>query len=93
MGRDVLRAQVCFPLTALAGGDEVVCAKRAVAESVRVALHELERYTPARIGNVDAPETTGKFIAATFEHDTARPVERLLLHRSFTLTHSRFQCD
>ena len=29
----------------------------------------------ARIGNVRAPETTGKFIAATFEHDTARPVE------------------
>ena len=31
-------------------------------------------YTQARIGNVHAPETTGKFIAATFEHDTARPV-------------------
>ena len=27
------------------------------------------------IGNVHAPETTGKFIAATFEHDTARPVD------------------
>jgi len=25
--------------------------------------------------NVHAPETTGKFVAATFEHDTARPVE------------------
>src|SRR6202011_3375994 len=44
-------------------------------ESVRVALHELERYTQARIGNVHAPETTTKFIAATFEHDTARPVD------------------
>jgi hypothetical protein len=42
---------------------------------VRVALSELERYTQARIGNVHAPETTGKFVAATFEHDTARPVE------------------
>jgi flagellar biosynthesis GTPase FlhF len=40
-----------------------------------VALAELERYTQARIGNVHAPETTGKFIAATFEHDTARPVD------------------
>jgi hypothetical protein len=40
-----------------------------------VALQELERYTQARIGNVNAPETTGKFIAATFEHDTARPVD------------------
>jgi hypothetical protein len=32
-------------------------------------------YTQARIGNVHAPETTGKFVAATFEHDTARPVD------------------
>jgi conjugative relaxase-like TrwC/TraI family protein len=38
-------------------------------------LHGLERYTQARIGNIHAPETTSKFIAATFEHDTARPVE------------------
>jgi conjugative relaxase-like TrwC/TraI family protein len=60
-------------LTALVGGDERV--REAHRESVRVALSELERYTQARIGNVHAPETTGKFIAATFEHDTARPVE------------------
>ena len=40
-----------------------------------MALGELERYTQARIGNVHAPETTGKFVAATFEHDTARPVD------------------
>jgi conjugative relaxase-like TrwC/TraI family protein len=60
-------------LTALVGGDDRVrCVHR---ESVRAALRELERYTQARIGNVHAPETTGKFIAATFEHDTARPVE------------------
>ena len=38
-------------------------------------FRKLERYTQARIGNVHAPETTGKFIAATFEHDTARPVD------------------
>jgi conjugative relaxase-like TrwC/TraI family protein len=60
-------------LTALVGGDERV--RVAHRESVRVALGELERYTQARIGNVHAPETTGKFIAATFEHDTARPVD------------------
>ncbi len=60
-------------LTALVGGDERV--REAHRESVRVALHELERYTQARIGNVHAPETTAKFIAATFEHDTARPVD------------------
>src|SRR5277367_5568825 len=60
-------------LTALVGGDERV--REAHRESVRVAMGELERYTQARIGNVHAPETTGKFIAATFEHDTARPVD------------------
>src|SRR6202795_488319 len=60
-------------LTALVGGDEAV--RQAHRESVRVALGELERYTQARIGNIHAPETTGKFIAATFEHDTARPVD------------------
>src|SRR6266849_4658054 len=60
-------------LTALVGGDDRV--REAHRESVRAALKELERYTQARIGNVHAPETTGKFIAATFEHDTARPVD------------------
>jgi conjugative relaxase-like TrwC/TraI family protein len=60
-------------LTALVGGDDRV--REAHRESVRVALQELERYTQARIGNVHVPETTGKFVAATFEHDTARPVD------------------
>jgi conjugative relaxase-like TrwC/TraI family protein len=60
-------------LTALMGGDDRV--REAHRESVRVAMSELERYTQARIGNIRAPETTGKFAAATFEHDTARPVE------------------
>ncbi len=59
-------------LTALVGGDERV--REAHRESVRVALGELERYTQARLGNVNAPERTRKFAAATFEHDTARPV-------------------
>lgn len=60
-------------LTALVGGDDRV--REVHRESVRVALAELEKYTQARIGNVHAPETTGKFVAATFEHDTARPVD------------------
>lgn len=60
-------------LTALVGGDFHV--RQAHRESVRAALDELERYTQARIGNIHAPETTGKFISATFEHDTARPVD------------------
>ena len=60
-------------LTALVGGDERV--RQAHNEAVTVAVAELERYTQARIGGNNAAETTGKFIAAKFEHDTARPVE------------------
>ena len=60
-------------ITALVGGDDRV--RLAHRESVCEALTELERYTQARIGNVHAPETTGKLAAATFEHDTARPVD------------------
>ncbi len=60
-------------LTALVGGDERV--REAHRESVRVALDQLERYTQARIGGNHPPETTGKFIAAKFDHDTARPVD------------------
>jgi conjugative relaxase-like TrwC/TraI family protein len=59
-------------LTALVGGDERV--REAHSAAVTVALNELERYTQARIGGNHPAETTGKFIAAKFEHDTARPV-------------------
>ena len=59
-------------LTALVGGDHRI--REAHRESVRIALDELERYTQARIGGNHPAETTGKFIAAKFEHDTARPV-------------------
>ena len=60
-------------LTALVGGDDRV--REAHRESVRVALEQLEHYTQARIGSNHVPETTAKFIAAKFEHDTARPVD------------------
>jgi conjugative relaxase-like TrwC/TraI family protein len=59
-------------LTALVGGDERV--RDAHREAVTVALSELEHYTQARIGGNHPAETTGRFIAAKFEHDTARPV-------------------
>jgi conjugative relaxase-like TrwC/TraI family protein len=60
-------------LTALVGGDgRVIDAHRA---AVATTLDELERYTQARIGGNNPAETTGKFIAAKFEHDTARPVD------------------
>jgi conjugative relaxase-like TrwC/TraI family protein len=60
-------------LTALVGGDDRV--REAHREAVRVALNQLEQYTQARIGGNRAAETTGRFVAATFEHDTARPVD------------------
>jgi conjugative relaxase-like TrwC/TraI family protein len=60
-------------LTALVGGDDRV--RWAHQAAVTTALEELERYTQARIGGNNPAETTGKFIAAKFEHDTARPVD------------------
>ncbi len=60
-------------LTALVGGDERV--REAHRESVAIALDELERYTQARLGGNLPAETTGKWVAAKFEHDSARPVD------------------
>jgi conjugative relaxase-like TrwC/TraI family protein len=60
-------------LTALVGGDEEV--REAHRESVKVALDELERFVQARMGGNNPAETTGKWVAAKFEHDSARPVD------------------
>jgi conjugative relaxase-like TrwC/TraI family protein len=60
-------------LTALVGGDDRV--REAHREAVTVALNELERYTQARIGSNRPAQTTGQFVVAKFEHDTARPVD------------------
>ncbi|PYU67017.1 MAG: conjugal transfer protein, partial [Acidobacteria bacterium] len=60
-------------LTALVGGDERV--REAHRESVGIALDELERYVQARIGGNLPAETTGKWVATKFEHDSARPVD------------------
>ncbi len=60
-------------VTALVGGDEQV--RAAHRESVNIALNELENYVQARIGGNHRPETTGKWVAAKFEHDSSRPVD------------------
>ena len=60
-------------LTALVGGDDRV--RTAHRESVAVALDELERYVQARIGGNLPAETTANWVAAKFEHDSARPVD------------------
>jgi conjugative relaxase-like TrwC/TraI family protein len=60
-------------LTALVGGDERV--RDAHRESVSVALGEMERFVQARLGSNLPAETTGKWVAARFEHDSSRPVD------------------
>jgi conjugative relaxase-like TrwC/TraI family protein len=59
-------------LTALVGADERV--REAHRASLGVALDEMERYVQARLGGNLPPETTGNWVAAKFEHDSARPV-------------------
>jgi conjugative relaxase-like TrwC/TraI family protein len=61
-------------ITALVAGDERV--REAHRESVHVALNELESYAQARLGGNRRPETTGNAVAALFEHDSARRVDR-----------------
>lgn len=60
-------------LTALVGGDDRV--REAHRESVTAALDALEPYVQARLGGSRPAENTGRWVAATFEHDSARPVE------------------
>src|SRR5579863_3463472 len=60
-------------LTALVGSDERV--RAAHTESVKIALTEMEQYVQARMGGNNPAETTGKWVVATFEHDSARPVD------------------
>src|SRR6202008_4238508 len=60
-------------LTGLVGGYQ--CVREAHRQSVSVAFDQLEHYTQARIGGNHPPETTIRFIAGKFEHDTARPVD------------------
>lgn len=58
-------------LAALPGHDDRV--RKAHAESVVVALNAGQEYMQARMGGNNPSETTGKWAAALFEHDTARP--------------------
>jgi hypothetical protein len=73
-------------LTALVGGDDDV--RRAHRESVKLTLDELEKYVQARIGGSYPPETTGKWVAACFEHDSARPVNGYGLRNSILMSSS-----
>ncbi len=56
------------------GGDAAVV--RAHDAAVQKALDvALEPYIQARIGGMALPETTGRMVAALFQHDSARPVD------------------
>lgn len=60
-------------LTALVGGDERV--REAHRQAVDTALRATEPYVQARMGGVHPARTTGQWVAARFEHDSARPVD------------------
>ncbi len=60
-------------LTALVGGDERI--REAHRISVQIALNELEKFVQARVGGNHLAESTGKWVAARFEHDSSRPVD------------------
>jgi DNA primase len=59
-----------YSVTALVGDGLIEDHKKAV----RTALDAGERYTQARMGNVNTPVTTANWVGALFLHDTARPV-------------------
>lgn len=58
-------------LAALVGGDERILETH--DRSVDMALNELEKYTQARMGGNHPAQITRRFIAAKFQHDSARP--------------------
>jgi len=68
----VFSAPKSVSLTALVGGDERII--EAHRQAVDVALSRLEAFTQARVSTA-AAETTGKMLAAKFEHQTSRPVD------------------
>ncbi|MFZ0588841.1 MAG: MobF family relaxase, partial [Bryobacteraceae bacterium] len=57
---------------ALVGGDTRIV--EAHQKAARAAATAIEEYTQVKLGNTRGAETTGKWIAAIFTHDTARPV-------------------
>jgi conjugative relaxase-like TrwC/TraI family protein len=57
---------------ALVGGDTRIV--EAHQRAARQAASAMEEYTQVKLGNTRGAETTGKWVAAIFTHDTARPV-------------------
>ncbi len=82
-------------LAALVGGDERLA--QAVRDANNKAMATLENYVQQRMGGLRLPVTTGKWIVATFEHDTARPVDGyaspLLHHHNVVMNMSAPDAD
>jgi conjugative relaxase-like TrwC/TraI family protein len=68
-----MHASKSVSLAALVGGEERIIHAHEAAN--RTALDAMERQAQARMGGNKPPFTTEKWIAASFLHDTARPVE------------------
>jgi DNA primase catalytic core len=60
-------------LTALVGGD--ACVVKAHEDAVWEGMQYFERAIQVKMGGLNAPQDTGRMVAALFRHDTARPVE------------------
>jgi conjugative relaxase-like TrwC/TraI family protein len=68
-----MSAPKSFSLAAVVGGDErLLDAMRAANEK---AMRVMEGYVQARGGGSRPPINTGRWIIATFQHDTSRPVD------------------
>ena len=59
-------------VTALIGKDQRVQQAHRIA--VNAAIKEAEKYVQARIPGLQKPQTTGNWVAAVFEHNTAAPL-------------------
>ena len=90
-----LRPGKSISLAALAGGDERLVA--IVRDANDKAMAALEKYVQQRMGGCNRPITTGKWIVATFEHDTARPVDGypapLLHHHNVVMNMSALDAE
>lgn len=60
-------------LTALVGGDDRV--RKLHEEAVWEGIEYFERAIQVKMGGLNAPQNTGRMVAALFRHDTARPVD------------------
>jgi conjugative relaxase-like TrwC/TraI family protein len=68
-----LSAPKSFSVVALVGEDDRLIRAAQIANAK--AMQVMERYVQARGGGNHLPINTGQWIVATFQHDTARPVD------------------